>query len=90
MSTEARVEETMRASYGRLLALLASKSGDIILAEDALADAFAKALIHWPKGLPKNPDAWLLTVARNRLTDIQRRDAKIDFRDEMPEVAQPE
>ncbi|MEM1398509.1 MAG: DUF6596 domain-containing protein, partial [Pseudomonadota bacterium] len=47
-------------------------------------------LIHWPKGLPKNPDAWLLTVARNRLTDIQRRDAKIDFRDEMPEVAQPE
>jgi RNA polymerase sigma-70 factor (ECF subfamily) len=43
-------------------------------AEDALADAFARALEHWPvNGVPANPEAWLLTVARNRLTDGYRR-----------------
>ena len=82
--------EVMRSSYGRLLAILASKAGDILIAEDALSDAFAKALIHWPKEMPKNPDAWLLTVARNRLIDIQRRDARIEFRDELPEPQEPE
>ncbi len=75
----------MRASYGRLLSILSSRTGDILAAEDALSDAFAKALIHWPGDMPKNPEAWLLTVARNRLIDLKRRDARIDFRDEMPE-----
>ncbi|MEL6201944.1 MAG: DUF6596 domain-containing protein [Pseudomonadota bacterium] len=87
MITQARMDGIMRASYGRLLAILSSRSGDILRAEDALSDAFAKALIHWPDGMPKNPEAWLLTVARNRLTDIARRDARIDFRDELPELA---
>lgn len=82
--------QVMRSSYGRLLAILASKAGDILSAEDALSDAFAKALIHWPKEMPKNPEAWLLTVARNRLIDIQRRDTRIDFRDELPEPQEPE
>ncbi|MEM6619945.1 MAG: DUF6596 domain-containing protein [Pseudomonadota bacterium] len=87
MSAEARMAEVMRASYGRLLAILSTRAGDILRAEDALSDAFAKALIHWPKEMPKNPEAWLLTVARNRLIDIQRKDARIEFRDEMPEPA---
>jgi len=82
--------EVMRRSYGRLLAILSSRAGDILSAEDALSDAFAKAVIHWPKAMPANPEAWLLTVARNRLTDLQRRDARLDFRDEMPEVVDPE
>ncbi|MEM9474866.1 MAG: DUF6596 domain-containing protein [Pseudomonadota bacterium] len=82
--------EVMRSSYGRLLAILASRTGDILIAEDALSDAFAKALIHWPDDMPKNPEAWLLTVARNRLIDGQRRDARIDFRDELPEPQEPE
>lgn len=82
--------EVMRSSYGRLLAILASKAGDILIAEDALSDAFAKAVIHWSKDIPKNPEAWLLTVARNRLIDIQRRDKRIDFRDELPEPQEPE
>ena len=85
MSTDARVTDVMRASYGRLLAILSSRTGDILLAEDALSDAFAKALIHWPKEMPKNPEAWLLTVARNRLTDMARRDARIDFCDDIPQ-----
>ena len=85
MSTDARVTDVMRASYGRLLAILSSRTRDILLAEDALSDAFAKALIHWPKEMPKNPEAWLLTVARNRLTDMARRDARIDFCDDIPQ-----
>ena len=59
-----------RDSYGRLLALLSASTGDIASAEDALADAFERALRTWPaRGAPVNPDAWLLTVARNRLRD---------------------
>ncbi|HEX3956815.1 MAG TPA: DUF6596 domain-containing protein [Trebonia sp.] len=59
-----------RDSYGRLLALLAASTSDLGAAEDALADAFERALRTWPsQGVPGNPDAWLLTVARNRLRD---------------------
>ena len=59
-----------RDSYGRLLALLSASTSDIAAAEDALADAFERALRTWPaQGVPANPDAWLLTVARNRLRD---------------------
>ena len=90
MSAEARMAKVMRASYGRLLAILASSGGDIIAAEDALSDAFSKALIHWPKEMPRNPEAWLLTVARNRLKDIYRKDKRIEFRDEVPEPEQVE
>ncbi|MEM9263660.1 MAG: DUF6596 domain-containing protein [Pseudomonadota bacterium] len=90
MTSQERMAEVVRSSYGRLLAILASKAGDILIAEDALSDAFAKALIHWPKDMPKNPEAWLLTVARNRLIDMQRRDARIDFREELPEPQGPE
>ena len=59
-----------RDSYGRLLALVAAATSDLAGAEDALADAFERALRTWPsQGVPGNPDAWLLTVARNRLRD---------------------
>jgi predicted RNA polymerase sigma factor len=59
-----------RDSYGQLLALLAAATSDLAGAEDALADAFERALRTWPaQGVPGNPDAWLLTVARNRLRD---------------------
>lgn len=66
-------ERAARASYGRLLAILAAQSGDVELAEDALADAFERALRTWPEsGVPANPDAWLLAVARNRQRDLLR------------------
>ena len=58
----------VRESYGRLLALLAAPGRDIAAAEDALADAMERALMRWPDdGIPDNPEAWLLVVARNRL-----------------------
>ncbi|MFF2371622.1 RNA polymerase sigma factor [Agromyces sp. NPDC058110] len=69
-SAAASVELAARASYGRLVALLASSTGDLALAEDALSGAFEQALKHWPDaGVPDNPEGWLLTVARNRQRD---------------------
>ena len=66
-----RAEQVARASYGRLLAILAARTGDIELAEDSLADAFQRALRVWPEaGVPHNPEGWLLTAARNRQRDV--------------------
>jgi predicted RNA polymerase sigma factor len=70
-AAHARAEHAARASYGRLLAILAVSTGDIELAEDCLAEAFARALASWPEsGVPANPEAWLLTVARNGFRDV--------------------
>lgn len=67
-------EQVARNSYGRLVAFLAARTRDVAGAEDALAEAFAAALRLWPEtGVPDNPDAWLLTVARRRQTDALRR-----------------
>ena len=67
-------ERAARESFGRLVAYLAARSRDVAGAEDALADALVLALERWPKGgVPDNPDAWLLTVARRRLIDRSRR-----------------
>jgi RNA polymerase sigma-70 factor, ECF subfamily len=85
----ARAAEVARASYGRLLALLASRSKDIALAEDALADAFPLALENWPvTGVPANPEAWLMTTAKNRAIDSLRRvsRAPVEARDALPDV----
>ena len=54
-----------RESYSKLLAWLMSRCGDLAEAEDALSDALESALASWPeKGVPHNPEAWLLSVAR--------------------------
>ena len=85
--TAARAADVARASYGKLVAIIARRSGDIIAAEDALADAFVKALDRWPStGIPDRPEAWLLTVARNQMTDQMRRDKRLDFTAEVPEM----
>src|SRR5262245_44522516 len=70
MDPRSAVEKAARDSYGRLVALLAARSGDIAASEDALADAFRAALESWPKtGVPGNPRAWLLVAARRKLVD---------------------
>lgn len=67
-------ELAARASYGRLLSLLAVRTHDVAGAEDALADAFLAAVAQWPsEGVPRSPEAWLLTAARRRLLDSARR-----------------
>lgn len=76
-AAHARVDLVARASYGRLLAILAAPTGDIALAEDCLADAFERALSTWPSaGVPDNPEGWLLTVARNRWRDVVKSAAR--------------
>jgi RNA polymerase sigma factor (sigma-70 family) len=73
-ATHAAIEAVARHSYGRLIAYLASRAGDVAGAEDALSDAFAAALERWPiDGIPEKPEAWLLRVARNRMIDAARR-----------------
>lgn len=68
-----KAEEVARVSYGRLLAILAAQDGDIESVEDFLADAFLQALRTWPeRGIPRNPEAWVLTVARKRRLDLRR------------------
>jgi RNA polymerase sigma-70 factor (ECF subfamily) len=63
-----------RRSYGKLVAFLAARTRDVTAAEDALAEAFASALADWPvNGCPRNPEGWLLTVARRKLIDGVRR-----------------
>ena len=75
----AAAERAARASYGRILAVIAAATRDVALAEDALADAFEKALRTWPDaGIPDNPEGWLVTVARNRLRDLLRSPAVRD------------
>jgi RNA polymerase sigma-70 factor (ECF subfamily) len=67
-------EAVARRSYGKLVAFLAARTGDVAGAEDALSDAFAAALVDWPaSGVPTAPEAWLLTVARRKLIDASRR-----------------
>jgi len=73
-SAHAAIEAVARDSYGRLIAYVASRAGDVAGAEDALSDAFAAALERWPTdGVPQKPEAWLLRVARNRMIDVTRR-----------------
>jgi RNA polymerase sigma-70 factor (ECF subfamily) len=68
-------EHAARDSYGRLLAILSSRTRDIALCEDALSSAFAKAIETWPEnGVPDQPTAWLLTVARRQMLDNWRHD----------------
>ncbi len=70
----AAAEAVARRSYGKLVAFLAARTRDVAAAEDALADAFAAALVDWPVGgIPDSPEGWLMTVARRKLIDAARR-----------------
>jgi RNA polymerase sigma-70 factor (ECF subfamily) len=65
-----------RREAGRCTATLIRVLGDIDLAEDAVAEAFALAAEHWPiHGVPPNPGGWITTTARNRAIDRLRRES---------------
>ena len=67
-------QKVARASYGKLIAYLAKQTRDVAGAEDALSEAFASALVDWPrKGVPDNPEAWLMAVAKRKIIDASRR-----------------
>lgn len=68
------IDDVARESYGKLLAWLSARTGDVAAAEDALSHAFEKACEQWPtNGAPSQPEAWLMTVAKRRLIDLVRK-----------------
>ncbi|HET7475648.1 MAG TPA: sigma-70 family RNA polymerase sigma factor [Dermatophilaceae bacterium] len=71
----AAVERVFREEYGRLIASLVRRFGDIDIAEEAAGEALVAALERWPvSGVPPNPGGWLTTTARNRAIDRIRRE----------------
>jgi RNA polymerase sigma-70 factor (ECF subfamily) len=69
------LERVFREEYGRIIATLIRHSGSFDLAEEALNEAFVSAAASWERdGPPRNPGAWLTTVAHRKLLDAVRRD----------------
>jgi RNA polymerase sigma-70 factor (ECF subfamily) len=70
------LDGVFRREWGPAVAALARWSGDLTVAEDAVQEAFAEALRAWSRdGVPDNPGAWVVTVARNRARDRLRRES---------------
>lgn len=73
------INEAYRGEWGRIVAALARRFGDLDLAEEATAEAFATAVERWPSdGVPGNPGAWLTTTAKRKAIDRIRRENKRD------------
>lgn len=93
--THADLTTLAREESGRVLALLARHFGDLDLADEAVQDALVEAARVWPtQGVPDNPPAWLLTVARRKGVDRIRRTAAARRRDaaaaaDLLEAAEP-
>ena len=74
--TPEEIAAVFRTEYGRAVAVLVRVLGDIDLAEDVVAEAFATALRRWPvEGAPPVPAGWIITTARNRAIDQLRRES---------------
>ncbi|HEX7706964.1 MAG TPA: sigma-70 family RNA polymerase sigma factor [Thermoanaerobaculia bacterium] len=74
------VERAVRNDGRRVLAGLIRLTGDFDAAEDALQEAYARALSTWrDDGIPANPGAWLNTVARRIAIDRMRRDRRVEL-----------
>jgi RNA polymerase sigma-70 factor, ECF subfamily len=71
-----QIETTFRQEHGKVLAVLIATLGDFALAEDALQDALVAALEQWKQdGVPRNPGAWITTIAKRKAIDRIRRDS---------------
>jgi RNA polymerase sigma-70 factor (ECF subfamily) len=76
---KAAVERVFRDEYGRLIASLVRRFGDVDIAEEAAGEALVAALEKWPEsGVPPNPGGWLTTTASNRAIDRIRRETQRD------------
>lgn len=70
------LDAVFRREIGRCTATMIRILGDLDLAEDAVAEAFAIAAERWPvTGVPPNPGGWITTTARNRAIDRLRRES---------------
>ncbi len=68
------VDHLFRHQYGKMVAILVRFFGfsNIETIEDAVQDTFVKATLQWRNEIPKNPEAWLVKVAKNRTIDLLR------------------
>jgi len=86
-SGAAVVERVYRAEFGKVVASLAGRFGDLDLAEDMAQEAFVEAVRRWPtEGVPPNPGGWLTVVARNRALDRLRRESTRQARHQEAEM----
>ena len=78
--TNTAIETVIRLESSRLIAGLARYAGgDIGIAEELAQDAVVAALEQWPReGVPANPGAWLMTVAKRRAVDLFRRHRELE------------
>jgi RNA polymerase sigma-70 factor (ECF subfamily) len=91
MTAAAHIEAVFREEHGRVLAALISQLEDFTLAEDALQDALVNALERWQiDGVPRNPGAWLVTVAKRRAIDRIRRAATLERKTALLDVPDDE
>ncbi len=75
------VEAVWRIESAKILATLTRTVGDLDLAEDLAGQALLEAVEQWPtSGVPRNPAAWLTSVARRRAIDGWRRKDRLDER----------
>ena len=73
------IERIYREEYGRIVASLTRRFGDIDIAEEAAGEALLAAVERWPRdGVPPNPGGWLTTTAGNRAIDRIRRESHRD------------
>src|SRR6267154_6137154 len=81
--THRTIDAVWRIESPRLIAGLARIVRDVGLAEDLAQDALVAALEQWPEsGMPDNPGAWLMTIAKHRAIDLFRRNARLDRKHE--------
>ena len=82
VTAQRAVEAVWRVESGRIVAALTRHTGDFGWAEDLAQDALLEAVASWPRtGIPDNPGAWLLSVAKRRAIDGWRRRAKLTARE---------
>lgn len=83
-STEELVDHFFRHESARVISHLTAHFGTRHLeeAEDAVQEALFKAMHSWPRAVPNNPTAWILTVARNKIIDTLRRNKKVTTEDD--------
>ena len=99
------VEAVWRGESARIVSALTRHTGDFAWAEDLAQEALVEALARWPQsGVPDNPGAWLLAVAKRRAIDGWRRRERLtarqpllavdihdeESRDSVPELADPD
>lgn len=76
-----------REEWVRVVATLARQFGDLDVAEEAAADAFAAAVERWPAdGIPPRPGGWLTTTARRRAIDRLRRESQRDRKHQAAQI----